>query len=189
MTTSVPLRLPVEDKLDALRKLDPAGHWESLDSARYCTLCDHVITGRQIEVAGGTRAHGPLRLECPTDGCIATPVDWISPADRPARGTERREEATKQSQPAGAHRAGFVRIDARTEGISITHNGSAAVVRRTRSGRVGTLLELAELNEKPAPRGRLLRWIMRNVAPVATDSRSLLGLLRPTRRAHVQPLS
>lgn len=186
MTTSAPLRLPVEDKLDALRNLDPAGRWQSLDSERYCTRCDRVINGRQIEVARGTRAHGPLRLECPSKACTATPADWIMPA---ARIAARRGGVGVQPSGRGEmaeHRAGFVRIDARSGGILITHNGRAAVVQRTRGGRV---LSLAELNNEPTPRGWLKRWFARSMAPVASDSRTLLNLLRRTGRAQIQPLS
>ena len=86
VTTSVPLRLNGQDKLDALRKLDPNAGWISLDDQRYCTRCNHLISGRQIEVAGGTRAHGPLRLQCPTAACEATPEDWTTPARRNQRG-------------------------------------------------------------------------------------------------------
>ena len=187
MTTSAPLRLNVEDKLDALRKLDTSGRWQSLDDQRYCTRCDCVISGRQIEVAGGTRALGPLRLECPTENCIATPADWRAPGRRnpaAARSTSR----SSNSDTADSHDAGYVYIRAKGEGIAITHNGRAAVVRRTRSGRVVSLEDVAQFNEQPVRRRRLTGWFARNIVSLATDGGRLLGLLRRTQRAHFRPV-
>jgi hypothetical protein len=68
--------LTPEDKLDAIRQIDFAGTWESLDDWRYCTVCKKLFSGRQIEVLGGTRPSGPLRLHCPTAECDSTPADW-----------------------------------------------------------------------------------------------------------------
>ena len=180
MTTSAPLRLSVEDKLDALRSLDRQGHWESLDDQRYCTRCDRVITGRQIEVAGGTRGHGPLRLECPTDGCPATPQDWTH-ADQP-RSKNAGPSTDGASSDDGTHNAGYVHIRAESGGIYITHNGHAAVVQRTRSGPVVPLSELTQFNEEPAPRSRFLGWLLRRTAAIATDFRSSVKLLRRNQR-------
>jgi hypothetical protein len=172
--TSAPLRLTAEDKLDVLRKLDTAGEWQSLDDRRYCTRCEHLISGRQIEVAGGTRAHGPLRLECPTEGCAATPADWTSPHVR---------DAEHESDVSMSHHIDPVRIKADAEGISITHNGRAAIVRRTRSGHVVPLSEIADMRQLPQARGRFMAWLARNVAAVAIDGSRLLGALRPFPRA------
>ena len=160
-----PLRLTVEDKLDALRKLDPKGKWQSLDDERYCTRCDHGISGRQIEVAGGTRAHGPLRLECPTAGCVGTPEDWTRP---PRHGANR----TGTDQDAAGTDNIRVEIRGETENISITSNGRAAVIRRSRStaGRRGA------------------NWLARSVVSVAADCRSLLGQLRPSPRGNFYPV-
>jgi len=69
------------DKLDALRRLDQFRQWPSLDEERYCLVCGKIITGRQIEVAGGTRGNGPLRLNCPTERCNSIPMDWVLPTD------------------------------------------------------------------------------------------------------------
>jgi hypothetical protein len=69
------------DKLEALRRLDQFRHWRSLDEKRYCLVCGKIITGRQIEVAGGTRGNGPLRLSCPTERCHSIPMDWVLPTD------------------------------------------------------------------------------------------------------------
>jgi len=69
------------DKLDALCRLDQFRQWRSLDEKRYCLVCGKIITGQQIEVAGGTRGNGPLRLSCPTERCNSIPMDWVLPTD------------------------------------------------------------------------------------------------------------
>jgi hypothetical protein len=69
------------DKLDALRRLDQFGQWRSLDEKRYCLVCGEIITGRQIQLAGGTRGNGSLRINCPTERCSSIPMDWVLPTD------------------------------------------------------------------------------------------------------------
>ncbi|PWT86218.1 MAG: hypothetical protein C5B58_01770 [Acidobacteria bacterium] len=69
------------DKLDVLRRLDQFRQWHSLDDKRCCLVCGKIITGRQINVAGGTRGKGPLRLGCPTNQCNSIPMDWVLPTD------------------------------------------------------------------------------------------------------------
>ncbi len=81
MALSPPVTLFDADKLDALRRLDQFRQWPSLDEERYCLVCGKIITGRQIEVAGGTRGNGPLRLNCPTERCNSIPMDWVLPTD------------------------------------------------------------------------------------------------------------
>jgi len=72
--------LPIaEDKLAALRRLDQSRAWNSLDDQLYCTICKSVISGRQIEVVGGTNGLRALRLKCSTPDCPSTPADWILP--------------------------------------------------------------------------------------------------------------
>ena len=78
---SPPIRLPDTDKLDALCRLDQFRQWRSLDEKRFCLVCGKIITGRQIQVAGGTRGNGPLRLSCPTERCNSIPMDWVLPTD------------------------------------------------------------------------------------------------------------
>lgn len=187
MTTSAPLRLNVEDKLEALRKLDTSGRWQSLDDERYCTRCDHVISGRQIEVAGGVRARGPLRLECPTEDCSATPADWRAAGRRNTAAPAAAAERSKRDG-ADSHDAGYVYIRAEGEGIAISHNGRAAVVRRTRSGRVVPMEDIAQSNQQPALRRNIVRWFARNVVSLATDGGRLLSLLRPAHRGHFRPV-
>jgi hypothetical protein len=67
--------------LEALRRLDLFRHWGSLEEKRYCLVCSKIITGRQIQVAGGTRGNGSLRLNCPTERCNSIPMDWVLPTD------------------------------------------------------------------------------------------------------------
>src|SRR5437868_7547374 len=78
-SSSQPIRLTVEDKLAALRRLDKSRPWNSLDVRLYCTVCKHEISGRQIEVVGGTNGLRALHLKCSTPGCFSTPADWTLP--------------------------------------------------------------------------------------------------------------
>jgi hypothetical protein len=79
LTTAV--RLSDNEQLQALRRLDQFRAWHSLDEKRYCLVCGKLITGRQIQVTGGTRGYGPLRLNCPTEQCNSIPMDWVLPTD------------------------------------------------------------------------------------------------------------
>jgi hypothetical protein len=76
--------IPIEDKLDAIRRLDSSGTWESLDDRRYCTVCKKTFSGRQIDVARSARRLNRLTLHCPTTDCDSTPEDW-KPARAPLR--------------------------------------------------------------------------------------------------------
>jgi hypothetical protein len=75
------IELSSQDKLEVLRRLDRFRRWQSLDDKRYCLCCQQLIIGRQIEVTGGTRGSGPLRLNCPSEGCRSIPMDWVMPTD------------------------------------------------------------------------------------------------------------
>src|SRR5437899_11595720 len=75
------ITLSETDKLEALQRLDQFRQWRSLDEKRYCLVCGKIMTGRQIQVAGGTRGNGPLRLSCPTERCNSIPMDWVLPTD------------------------------------------------------------------------------------------------------------
>jgi hypothetical protein len=81
MPLSPPVILSDADKLDVLRRLDQFRQWRSLDEKRFCLVCGKIITGRQIQVAGGTRGNGPLRVSCPTERCNSIPMDWVLPTD------------------------------------------------------------------------------------------------------------
>jgi len=78
---STAIKLSDQEKLEALRRLDQFRQWHSLDQKRYCLVCGKLISGRQIQVAGGTRGNGPLRLNCPTERCNSIPMDWVLPTD------------------------------------------------------------------------------------------------------------
>ncbi len=71
--------LASEDKLAALRRGDPHHRWESLDDRCSCILCERTFSGRQVEVAIG--ASGRVRLRCPSEGCNATPREWVIPGN------------------------------------------------------------------------------------------------------------
>jgi len=76
----MPIRLGSGDKLLILRRLDRNRTWESLDDKRYCRCCGATFIGRQVDVVGGTRGSGRLRLLCPTESCASTSQDWVYPA-------------------------------------------------------------------------------------------------------------
>jgi hypothetical protein len=79
VTLISPVNLSDKDKLEVLGRLDQFRVWCSLDEKRYCLACGRIITGRQIQVIGGTRGNGPLRITCPTTRCNSIPMDWVLP--------------------------------------------------------------------------------------------------------------
>ena len=81
MAASSEARLAGNDKLEVLRRLDQFRQWHSLDDKRYCLVCGKLISGRQVQVTGGTRGNGPLRLNCPTKKCNSIPMDWMLPTN------------------------------------------------------------------------------------------------------------
>ena len=81
MALLLPIKLSDDDKLEALKRLDQFRKWSSLEEKRYCLVCSSIITGRDIQVIGGTRGMGPLRMICPSDGCHSIPMDWVRPTD------------------------------------------------------------------------------------------------------------
>jgi hypothetical protein len=76
-----PIDLTNSEKLEILQRLDRYRKWHSLDEKRYCLACGRIINGQDIQVVGGTRGTGPLRLICPTLRCHAIPMDWVIPTD------------------------------------------------------------------------------------------------------------
>ncbi len=74
-----PIKLSDGEKLETLQRLDQFRQWRSLDEKRYCLVCGKIITGREIQVIGGTHGNGPLRIVCPTEHCNAMPMDWVRP--------------------------------------------------------------------------------------------------------------
>ena len=75
------IKLSDEEKLEILQRLDQFRQWHSLDEKRYCLVCGEIITGREIQMIGGTRGNGLLRIICPTENCKAIPMDWVRPTD------------------------------------------------------------------------------------------------------------
>ena len=74
---SEPIFLSPEEKLEILRSLDIFHPWESLDETRICGRCGQVFAGHDIKVFGAARTEGGMRLECPTEGCLSVPIEWI----------------------------------------------------------------------------------------------------------------
>jgi hypothetical protein len=73
------VQLASAEKLHLLRGLDQFRRWDSVDDQRQCLQCGKVIRGRDLDVVGGTRESGPMRLQCPTRDCRALPIDWVVP--------------------------------------------------------------------------------------------------------------
>ena len=70
-----------DEKLTALRKGDPSHDWQSLDDRLSCIVCDRNFSGRQVDVSVGRTGH--VRLRCPSEGCKASPLQWIAAAMPP----------------------------------------------------------------------------------------------------------
>ena len=118
VTLSTAARMADDEKLEVLRRLDQFRHWHSLDEKRYCLVCGKLITGRQIQVDGGTRGNGPLRLGCPTEKCNSITMDWVLPTtevlvkiekliaeERKARELSPAALTTDNSTPVPSHKA------------------------------------------------------------------------------------
>jgi hypothetical protein len=84
MQTESAIEVRAEDKLRWLRRLDGGRGWESLDDHRVYRGCGKTFSGRQVQLVGGTRGHGPVRFVCPTPTCPSTPADWRYPHERGA---------------------------------------------------------------------------------------------------------
>src|SRR5438477_1051247 len=79
MQNESPIEVEAEDKLRWLHRLDGTREWESLDDRRRCRSCGKTFSGRQVQLVGGTRGHGPVRFVCPTANCLSTFADWLYP--------------------------------------------------------------------------------------------------------------
>jgi hypothetical protein len=91
------------EKLEVLRLLDQFRQWDSLEEKRYCLVCGTLISGRQIQIGGGTRGNGPLRLSCPTERCNSIPMDWVLPTDEILAKVEKlAQEERKAAEPKPA---------------------------------------------------------------------------------------
>ena len=82
MHTLPSLALSARDHLDLIRRLDREHSWSSLSDQRYCTECHEVFSARDLEITGGTRALGRLRLQCASAGCASLPDAWLPVGDR-----------------------------------------------------------------------------------------------------------
>ena len=105
MTFSTAAGLADDEKLELLRRLDQFRRWQSLDEKRYCLVCGELISGQQIQVDGGTRGNGPLRLSCPTETCNSIPMDWVLPTNEVLAKVEKlvaEERETRELSPAAA---------------------------------------------------------------------------------------
>jgi hypothetical protein len=74
--------LAPEEKLKLLQRLDGFHSWQSTRERRLCLGCGKLISGSEIKFKRGLNGFGLIDLECPTEGCSAGPMDWISPAGR-----------------------------------------------------------------------------------------------------------
>ncbi len=105
MISLPPIDLNSASKLATLRRLDRSTHWESLRNERQCRRCGEVITGRDIEIVGGTREYGPLRMQCPTPNCPGTAADMVLTKPATFGGTPGFAQVGSASPAAAANRA------------------------------------------------------------------------------------
>jgi hypothetical protein len=106
VTLPTATKLSDNEKLEVLRRLDQFRQWSSLDEKRYCLVCGKLITGRHIQVAGGTRGNGPLRLTCPTTSCNSIPMDWVLPTNEILAKVERMAARERKLSPSNAATSG-----------------------------------------------------------------------------------
>jgi hypothetical protein len=118
LTTAV--RLSDNEQLEMLRRLDQFRAWHSLDEKRYCLVCGKLITGQQIQVAGGTRGNGPLGLNCPTEGCNSIPMDWVLLTDEILAKVERM--AAEERKASALRSAAVVNGNGKTGHASERHD-------------------------------------------------------------------
>jgi hypothetical protein len=130
MALSTATRLSDEENLEALRRLDQFRQWQSLEDKRYCLVCGNLITGRQIQVAGGTRGNGPLQLNCPTERCNSIPMDWVLPTDEILAKVEK---LAKEERKASAPKPAAVTIG----------NGKAVLTDKTHDDLMSRLFKFA----------------------------------------------
>ena len=122
-----PTRLSDDEKLEVLRRLDQFRQWHSLDDKRYCLVCGKLIAGRQIQVAGGTRGNGALRMSCPTQGCNSIPMDWVLPTDEILAKVE---EMAAEERRASASKPAAVTIGGGTVHMEKSHEHFVSRLRR-----------------------------------------------------------
>ncbi len=74
-----PLELTANDRLGILRRLDRGHAWATPDDRRLCLGCGKLIRGWEILVVRSIGGFGTLRLRCPSEGCVAGPLNWVLP--------------------------------------------------------------------------------------------------------------
>jgi len=120
MVLTTATKLTDEEKLEVLRRLDQFRQWHSLEEKRYCLVCGTLISGRKIQVGGGTRGNGPLRLSCPTERCNSIPMDWVLPTDEILSKVEKM--AAEERKAAELKPAAVITDDAKTLPTVKTHD-------------------------------------------------------------------
>jgi hypothetical protein len=149
--TLTPIRLRSDDKLLLLRRLDRLSAWESLDDKRQCLRCGTIFSGRQLDVVGGTRGLGPLRLLCPTDGCPSSASDWVGV------GSKQRRRVSKASSPNGTMQAGdagsMVRVMREHDAYAKSKARAFLPMSLGGAAEAGPLKKLARLLHSTRPRG------------------------------------
>jgi hypothetical protein len=126
VTLSPPMKLSDADKLAALRRLDQFRQWRSLEEKRYCLVCGKIITGQQIQVAGGTRGNGALRVSCPTERCNSIPMDWVMPTDEILAKVERMAAEEREA----AARSASILINGAPQRPDKEHSSMASRLRK-----------------------------------------------------------
>ena len=121
MALLAPRDLSSAEKHDVLRRLDRYRKWHSLDEKRYCLACGQVIDGHEIQVVGGTRGTGPLRLICPTRGCHSIPMDWVIPTDQVLARTSMLQEQAELQRTKIARSREKLRVRLRKFAVQFRH--------------------------------------------------------------------
>jgi hypothetical protein len=101
-----PIELSDKEKLEILQRFDRFRGWRSLDDKRYCLACTKIITGREMQVIGGTTDSGPERVVCPTPDCNSIPLDWVLPTSEvlakfASESSEQRPAVAEEADSAG----------------------------------------------------------------------------------------
>jgi hypothetical protein len=148
MRGSPPMNLSPEDQLDHLRRLDEFRFWHSLDDRRFCQQCQRSITGWQVQVIKLNDARGTFHLQCPTDGCVSTPAQWIY-ADPILAAALRREFRSFGPQPPTL-----------PERLSLTHRGHVCSIRRAKGRYCENAGAMTQLGRARSERSLSFRTIL-----------------------------
>ena len=127
---STATRLSDNEKLQVLRRLDQFRQWHSLDDKRYCLVCGKLITGQQIQVSGGSRVNGALRLNCPTERCNSIPMDWVLTTNEILAKVEKLAEEERKERKASALSPAEVNGDSKLSQSDNSHERFVSRLRR-----------------------------------------------------------